>query len=434
VVLKRIRTVVVGGGQAGLAVSRELGQRGVEHVVLEQARVAQAWRDRWDSFTLVTPNWTMDLPGTAYRGDDPEGHVERDEIVRYLEDYSTTWRTPVREGVRVGTITAGSSSRFELATSKGDIESDVVVVCTGAFQRPQRPVADQFPAGLAVIDALDYRIPDALPNGQVLLIGSGQTGCQLAEELHRAGRNVFLSCGRAPWVPRRLDELDIVTWLTRVDFYDQRLEDLPSPAERLVANAQSTGEGGGHDLHYRTLQDLGVVLLGRIAGVDGHHARFADDLAASVAFGDTRWEDARRMLRERLPAKGYRVPELPVPRPFRYTPVTDVDLRDFGAVIFTSGYRPDFGWIDFPICDELGYPITVNGASPGVPGLYFCGIHFMRIRRSGFLYGVGEDAAIVAGAIAANERTQTETAQAARANNVTSSGAAGHASHATWAE
>jgi hypothetical protein len=153
-----------------------------------------------------------------------------------------------------------------------------------------------------------------------------------------------------------------------------------------------------------------VPLLGRIAGVDGHRARFNDDLAASVAFGDARWEDTRRMLRERLPAKGYRVPELPVPPPFRYTPITDIDLRDFGAVIFTSGYRPDFSWIDFPICDELGYPITASGASPHMPGLYFCGIHFMRIRRSGFLYGVGEDAAILAEAIAANERRHTETA------------------------
>src|SRR5262249_45687672 len=287
--------------------------------------------DRWDSFTLVTPNWTMDLPGSPYRGDDPEGHVERDEIVRYLEDYSTTWRTPAREGVRIGTLTAGNSSRFELTTSKGDIEAEVVVVCTGAFQRPLRPVADQIPGGLTVLDALDYRNPDALPNGNVLLIGSGQTGCQLAEELHRAGRNVFLSCGRAPWVPRRLDDLDIVTWLTHVDFYDRRLEDLPSPADRLLANAPATREGGGPHPHYRILQHLGVVLLGRIAGVDGHRARFDDDLAASVAFGDAWWADVRRMLRERLPAKGYKVPELPVPPPFRYAPITDVDLRDFGA-------------------------------------------------------------------------------------------------------
>ena len=186
---ERIGAVVVGGGQAGLAVSRELGQRGVEHVVLEQERVAQAWRERWDSFTLVTPNWTMDLPGSPYGGDDPEGHVERDEIVRYLDDYARTWSIAVREGVRVDALTAGSSLRFRLATSEGPIEADVVVVCTGAFQRPHRPVADKLAVGLTVLDALDYRNPDVLPDGKVLLIGSGQTGCQLAEELHRVGRD-----------------------------------------------------------------------------------------------------------------------------------------------------------------------------------------------------------------------------------------------------
>ena len=410
---QRIGAVVVGGGQAGLAVSRELSQRGVEHVVLEQARVAEAWRERWDSFTLVTPNWTMNLPGSPYCGDDPEGHVERDEIVRYLEDYARTWSVPIREGVRVDGLTSGGSSRFGLATSEGPIETDVVVVCTGAFQRPHRPLADRLLVGPAVIDALDYRNPDALPDGKVLLIGSGQTGCQLAEELYRAGRDVFLSCGRAPWVPRRLDDLDIVTWLTRVGFFDEPLSDLPSPAGRLIANPQATGYAGGHDLHYRTLQHLGVVLLGRITSVDEHRARFEDDLAASVAFGDARWEDARRALSDGLPAKGYEVPELPAPEPFRYTPVTEIDVRGFGAVIFSSGYRPDFRWIDFPICDDLGYPITLDGASPHVPGLYFCGIHFMRVRRSGFMFGVGQDAAIVAQAIAGNEQEQTATAQPA---------------------
>jgi len=166
--------------------------------------------------------------------------------------------------------------------------------------------------------------------------------------------------------------------------------------------------------HYRTLQQLGVVLLGRIASVDGHRAHFEDDLAASVAFGDARWEDARRLLSERLPVMGYPVPELPAPAPFRYTPVTEIDLLGFGAVIFTSGYRPNFRWIEFPICDELGYPITLDGASPHVPGLYFCGIHFMRVRRSGFMFGVGADAAIVAGAIARNEQRPTATAQPAQ--------------------
>jgi putative flavoprotein involved in K+ transport len=287
-------------------------------------------------------------------------------------------------------------------TSSGDLSADAVVVCTGAFQRPYRPPAGTWPDDLLVLDATEYRNPMQLPPGNVLVIGSGQTGCQLAEELHLSGRSVFLSCGRAPWGPRRLDEVDIVTWAHRVRFFDQRLDELPSPAGRLLANPQATGARGGHDLHFRTLQRLGVVLLGRLAGVSGHRADFVDDLGASVAFGDARWADLCAALRTGLPARGYPVPELPVADPFRYDPVDSIDLHGFGTVIFTSGFRPDYSWIDFDVTDSLGFPVTIDGASPTVPGLSFCGIHFMRVRRSGFLFGVGEDATLVAERVAAS--------------------------------
>lgn len=405
--------VVIGAGQAGLAVSRELGARGVRHVVLERARVAQAWRDRWDSFTLVTPNWTLDLPGSPYAGPDPEGHVCRNEIVDYLRTYQQTWSLPVREGVRVDRLTVGEDRRFRLHTSDGDLAADSVVVCTGAFQRPHRPPNSAFPPGLRVLDTTEYRNPQLLPPGKVLVIGSGQTGCQLAEELHNAGRDVFVSCGRAPWMPRRLDGIDTVTWLSRVDFYDDRLADLPSPSGRLLANPQATGAAGGHDLHYRTLRQLGVVLLGRLTGVAGHRAQFADDLAVSVAFGDARWADARAALRTGLPARGFAVPDLPEPEPFRYRASTQLDLHGFGAVVLTTGFRPDYRWIDFPVCDDLGFPITVDGASPVVPGLYFCGVHFMRIRRSGFMFGVGLDATIVAETVALNHPSGSRRNRAA---------------------
>jgi putative flavoprotein involved in K+ transport len=389
-----VSTVVIGAGQAGLAVSRRLTELEVEHVVLEQARVGQAWRDRWDSFTLVTPNWTLDLPGSPYAGDDPEGHVPRDEIVAYLEAYAAG--APIHEGVRVDALRAGGAGGFRLSTSEGEIDASTVVVCTGAYQRPFRPAgAAGFPSSVLVMDANDYRNPEALPDGQVLVIGSGQTGCQLAEELHLAGRDVFLSCGRAPWVPRRLGELDIITWLARTTFFDQALAQLPSPAARLGANPQATGAGGGHDLHYRTLQSLGVPLLGRLAGVDGNRAIFADDLGASVAFGDARWADLCRLMNAQLPARGYPVPELSAPAPFTYEPMGELDLRAVGTVIVTSGFRPDYSWIDFPIADQMGFPITENGASTVVPGLYFCGVHFLRTRRSSVLFGVGEDAAVV---------------------------------------
>jgi putative flavoprotein involved in K+ transport len=398
-----VSVLVIGAGQAGLSVSRELTAFGADHVVLERARVAQAWRERWDSFTLVTPNWTLDLPGSPYSGDDPEGHVHRDEIVAYLEKYADSGSVPVREGVHVQRLRA-TDGRFELATSEGRLEAAAVVVCTGAYQRPYLPpAAAALPPSVLALTSTDYRNPDHIPPGKILVVGSGQTGCQLTEELHVAGRDVFLSCGRAPWVPRRPDGTDIVTWLAKTTFFDQPLSALSSPADRLLANIQATGARGGHDLHYRTLQALGVPLLGHLSGFSGNHAQFADDLGESVAFGDARWADVRRLLTEQLPAQGVEVPQLPVPAPFRYNPVRELDLRGFGAVIFTAGFRPDYRWIDAPVTDDLGFPLSIDGASTVLPGLYFCGVHFLRKRRSSLLFGVGEDAALVARQIASHQ-------------------------------
>ena len=394
----RRTTVVIGGGQAGLSVSRELVAADVEHVVLERAAVAQAWRKRWDSFTLVTPNWTLDLPGSPYVGDDPEGHVSRDEIVAYLEAYASRHAGDIREGVRVDALGPGVSGRFRLDTNDGPIDADVVVVCTGAYQRPHRPpAAAAWPTGLLVMDASDYTNPGGLPDGEVLVVGSGQTGVQIAEELHINGRGVTLACGRAPWSPRRLGELDVITWLTRAGFYDQPRSALANPADRMIANIQATGANGGHDLHFRVLQAMGVRLAGHLAGVAGHRAWFADDLAESVAFGDARYAAMRKILLDRLGTKGVAVPQMPDPPPFQSVPVPEVDLHGFGAVVLTAGFRPDYkGWIDFPVFDDLGFPIVGEDLSTAVPGLHFCGVHFLRTRRSSLLFGVGADAALLA--------------------------------------
>ena len=334
--------VVIGAGSAGLAVSHELGLRGMSHTVLERARVAQAWRDRWDSFTLVTPNWSLSLAGSPYAGPDPEGFEPRDAIVAYF----------------------GAS-------------------------------------GTLVLDAADYRSPEQLPPGPVLVVGSGQTGSQLAEEFALAGRDVVLASSRAPWIPRRLDGTDAVTWLERSGFFDATLAELPSPAARLIANPVVTGRAGGHDLNWRTLQGLGVRLAGRLEAADADRIAFRDDLAESVAFGDARWADLRGLLAASLPARGYTVPELPEPEPFQAQAVGEVRTRDLAAVVLAAGYRPDYSWIDAPVCDELGFPVTRDGASTAVPGLYFCGVHFMRTRRSAILFGVGTDAAVVADQVAA---------------------------------
>ena len=396
-------TVVVGGGQAGLSVSRELTEAGLEHVVLERGRIGQTWRGRWDSFCLVTPNWSVQLPGHHYDGDDPDGFMPRDGVVDYLERYAAAAGAPVREGIEVTSVRPRAEGGFELETSDGAIRADNVVLSTGAYQRPHRPAgAESLPPDLLQIDVEDYRNPDELPPGHVLVVGSGQSGCQIAEELHEAGREVLLACGRAGWLTRRIGDHDVVWWLSEAGDLDDRTDSLPNPAARLGANVQASGHGGGHDLHYRTLRAMGVTLVGRLLGAADGHARFAPDLGESVAWGDQRRAKVMEGFGKHAAERGERWPEPPEPEPFDPAAPERVSLKGFGAVVFTSGFRPDYeSWVHCPgAFDELGFPVHDDGASTVFPGLHFVGVHFLRKRKSSLLIGVGEDAAIVAGHIA----------------------------------
>jgi glycine/D-amino acid oxidase-like deaminating enzyme len=394
-----VDVVIVGAGQAGLSLSHELAAGGVDHVVLERGRVGETWRGRWDSFCLVIPNWTVRLPGGGYRGDDPDGFMPKNEIVDHLVAYAGRFRAPVREGVTVTSMEPGEHGGFFLRTSFGEIRARDVVLATGGYQKAHRPsAAAQLPASVHAIDAEDYANPTALPPGKVLIVGSGQTGCQLAEELLEAGRDVSLACGRAPWAPRRLDGRDTTAWLNETPFFDVGLSDLPSPQSRLLSNPQWSGRRGGHDLNYRTLQAQGVQLLGRFIGVDDGRAHFAPDLAESVAFGDARWANSCELIRKACAARSVRAPEMAPPPPFVADAPESVALSDFGTVIFTSGFRPDYAsWVRFPEAfDSEGFPIQQDGSSTVVPGLHFMGVHFQRKRKSATLLGVGEDATVLA--------------------------------------
>jgi len=404
---ERIGTVVVGGGQAGLSVSRELTEAGVDHVVLERGRVGQTWRSRWDSFCLVTPNWSVQLPRYPYDGDDPDGFMLRDELVDYLERYATGFGAPVRERVEVSSVRPRQNGKFELETSAGQVVARTVVLSAGAYQRPHRPAAGAtLPSDLLQIDVEDYRNPGELPDGRLLVVGSGQSGCQIAEELHEAGREVFLACGRAGWAPRRIADRDVVWWLREAGDLDDRVGDLPEPSARLAANLQASGHGGGHDLHYRTLQRMGVTLLGRLAGGENSTARFATDLGATIAWADQRNGKLMHGFRKAAAKLGMPSPDIPEPGPIDVATPELVDLTGFGAVVFAGGFRPDYeSWVHCPgAFDELGFPVHREGASTVVPGLYFVGVHFLRKRKSSLLIGVGEDAAIVASQIAAGRR------------------------------
>ena len=398
-----VDVVIVGAGQAGLSLSHELAAAGVEHIVLERGRVGETWRGRWDSFCLVIPNWTVQLPGGRYRGDDPDGFMRKEQIVSHLVAYAAGFRAPVHEGVTVISLEPGENGGFLLRTSSGEIQAREVVLASGGYQKPHRPPASaQLPASVHVIDAEDYLNPAALPPGRVLIVGSGQTGCQLAEEIFEAGRDVFLSCGRAPWIPRRFEGRDTIAWINDTPYFDAKLSDLPSSQARLLANPQMSGRLGGHDLNFRTLQAQGVQLLGHFIGVADGRAHFAPDLAQSVAFGDTRYADVCELIRKTCAAGSIRAPEMPPPPPFEADPTESLALDDVGTIIFTSGFRPDYAsWVTFPKAfDDGGFPIQQDGSSTTVPGLHFMGVHFQRKRKSATLLGVGEDAIVLAETIA----------------------------------
>jgi putative flavoprotein involved in K+ transport len=403
--MDRTDVLVIGAGPAGLATSHHLSARGIEHLVLERGRVAQSWRDRWDSFCLVTPNWTVMLPGGEYDGPDPDGFLPRDDLVAHFERYAARSGTPLREGVSVERLTRGSRDEFRAETSSGAFEARQVVVTTSSFRKPHLPAnADTLPASVLRIDSTGYRRPADLPPGDVLIVGSGQTGGQIAEELMLSGRRVALSCGKAPWMPRRVDDHDGVWWAYESGVLDEAPSALPSPRARFGANFLNTGARGGHDLSYRTLQALGVTLVGRFLGAEGTTASFAPDLAASVAWSDDRYRELRDAFRKFAAQRGLPSPSMPDPPRFDDSGVDRMDLSGFGAAIFTGGFRPDYeSWIEWPDAfDDMGFPVQLDGSSRVVPGLHFVGVHFQRKRKSATLVGMGEDAGIVAQTIASS--------------------------------
>ena len=249
----------------------------------------------------------------------------------------------------------------------------------------------------------DYRNPDALPPGRVLIVGSGQSGCQIAEELHDAGREVVLACGRAAWVPRQLGGRDIFHWLVDIGFMATPVESLPTPEARLAANPIATGHGGGHDLDLRVLRGKGVVLAGHLIGTADGEGRFAPDLGESVAWGDERYRQLMDLIVTKATELCIPKPEIREPVPFDPASPERLSLNGFGAVIFAGGFRPMYrAWLPWPEAfDDLGFPIHRDGASTVVDGLYFVGVHFLRVRKSSLFLGVGEDAALVSRAIAA---------------------------------
>jgi putative flavoprotein involved in K+ transport len=406
-----MEVLVIGAGQAGLAVSWHLSRRGVEHLVLERGRAGEAWRSRrWDSFRLVTPNWFMRLPGQpdGLTPGLPDAFMSAPEVADGLERYAAAIKAPVRSGVRVVSLRYADPGYEVLVeeavgAAPAEFRAASVVAATGAYQRPHLPHGGSNPGpGITVLSSDAYRSPAQLPPGAVLVAGSGQSGVQIADDLIRAGRRVFLSAGRCGWVPRRYRGRDIACWLVEMGLLERTADSLPSPAARLACFPQVSGARGGCDLNVHTLAADGAILLGRVTGVREGRVRVAHDLPASLAAADCFAIGIRRAVDEYarklgLPdgqADGWPAPPAPPPRQL---PGGELDLRSAGitSLVWACGFRPDFGWIRPPLPGEHGFPEHRRGVT-GLPGLYLLGLPWLHKWKSATLLGAGEDAQFIA--------------------------------------
>jgi putative flavoprotein involved in K+ transport len=414
--LIHVDTLVIGGGQAGLSTSYWLRRAGIDHLVVERRReLGGAWHDRWDSFHLVAPNFTLILPGMPYAGPEPDAFMPRAGVIEYVKAYGAFTEAPVRLGCAV-TRLARSDGRFEAQTDDATISADNVVLATGPHQRPKIPSAARLLAPhVRQLHSHDYRRPAQLPPGGVLVVGTGQSGAQIAEELHADGRDVHLAVSMCPSVPRRYRGRDVIWWLMQsflhgdeVGVHFPTVADLPSPAARFGCIPHLSGKDGGHDINLRDFARRGIHLYGGLESIEGAQARFTSDLGERLAFADRRFDEEFRPLFDAyIAAAGIDAPADDRPPADDFVPpvVTEVDLDRAGirSVLWATGYRLDFSWVDIPVFDDWGYPRHVRGVTEQ-PGLYAVGLPWLHSEPSGVFAGVGADAAHVVEHIASRRR------------------------------
>lgn len=399
-----VDTLVVGAGHAGLTMSALLTEQGHEHLLLERrATLGGGWQDRWDAFTLVTPNWTSSFPGWPYDGPDPDGFMPRDRIVERVARYAEVLDAPVALATEVQRLVPGADGRFRVQTSSGDLTASQVVVATGSFHAPRVPeFAARISTRVRQLHSHHYRNEAGLPPGAVLAVGSGQSGVQLAEELFETGRTVYLSVGTAGRIPRRYRGRDYFWWLAQVARHGGEhglslptADKLPDPRMRFAANPHLSGHHGGHETNLRRFAANGMTLVGHLQGADGERLTFAPDLGTNLARADRFFDERfRDLIDGYIERAGIEAP--PDDRePFDFEPpeVTELDLAGAGisTIIWTGGYAMDFGWIQAPIFDERGYPQHQRGVSP-VPGLFFLGLTWQHTQPSATLFGTTPDA------------------------------------------
>ncbi len=404
-------TLVIGAGQAGLAVSRSLADADVDHVVLERGRVAERWRSHgWEALRLLTPNWATRLPGWSYQGQHPDGYMTATELAAYLSDYASSFAAPVHEHSPVRALERVQDG-YAVATEDGHWRAANVVIATGWCDEPRVPaMAARLDRSVAQVTTASYRNPAELPDGRVLVIGASATGVQLADELARAGRDVVLAVGRHSRLPRCYRGVDIWWWLDQIGTFARTIDQVSDPSRsRREGSVQLAGRPDRRDVDLPALQRLGVRLAGRLVGVDGARVAFADDLPATTAAADARLERILHQVDGHIRAVGLRTEVLP-PTPRRPVELADridgLDLRDeeVGAVVWATGFTRRYPWLHVPVLDQRGEIIQRRGVTPHA-GLYVLGQRFQHRGDSNFIDGVRHDAAYIAGHIAGRLRS-----------------------------
>jgi putative flavoprotein involved in K+ transport len=394
-----VDVVVIGAGHSGLAMSHALSSRSIEHVVLERGEVANSWRaERWDSLRLLTPNWMSRLPGYRYRGDDPDGYMTVGEVVEFIGGYAGHFAAPVVTQTTVTRVEPASDG-YRVETNRGDWLCRALVLATGAFNVPVVPkVAEGVPAGVAQVTAQDYRNPAQLEEGGVLVVGASATGLQLAQEIHGSGRPVTLAVGEHVRMPRSYRGRDVQWWMLETGVLDQRIQDVDDPVRaRRVPSPQLVGTPERATLDLNALKAQGIDLVGRLAGIRDGQAQFSGSLRNVCALADLKMNRLLKLFDEWAERTGTdtgigpaeRYPDTDVGAP----PSLGVKLgRDVRTVVWATGYRPDYSWLDVPVLDRRG-SLRHDRGIVDAPGLYVLGLPYLRRRKSSFIHGAEDDVA-----------------------------------------